>query len=47
MYYTAGAELRIFVPVLGAPLRFIYSFNLKPRPDDQFEHFTFSIGTSF
>jgi outer membrane protein assembly factor BamA len=22
-------------------------FNLKPRPEDEFEHFTFSIGTSF
>ncbi len=47
MYYTAGAELRILVPMLGAPLRFIYAFNLKPRPEDEFEHFTFSIGTSF
>jgi outer membrane protein insertion porin family len=47
MYYTAGGELRILVPMLGAPLRFIYAFNLKPRPEDEFEHFTFSIGTSF
>jgi outer membrane protein insertion porin family len=47
LYYTAGAELRILVPQLGAPLRFIYAFNLKQRQDDQFEHFTFSIGTSF
>lgn len=47
MYYTTGAELRIFVPVLGAPLRFIYAFNLKPRPQDEFQHFTFSIGSSF
>lgn len=47
MYYSAGAELRILVPMLGAPLRFIYAFNLKPRPEDEFEHFTFSIGTSF
>ncbi|MGE5233452.1 MAG: outer membrane protein assembly factor BamA [Acidobacteriota bacterium] len=47
MRYTAGAELRIFVPVLGAPLRFIYASNLRPKPGDKFDHFLFSIGTSF
>jgi len=45
--YSAGAELRIFVPVFGAPLRFIYAKNLDPLPDDRFESFQFSIGTSF
>ena len=45
--YTAGAELRILLPVFGAPLRFIYALNLKKRPDDSFENFQFSIGTSF
>src|SRR5262249_25852285 len=45
--YTAGTELRILLPVFGAPLRFIYAFNLKKRPDDTFENFQFSIGTSF
>jgi outer membrane protein insertion porin family len=45
--YSAGAEFRVFVPVLGAPLRFIYAFNLEPLPDDRFESFDFSIGTSF
>jgi len=44
---TAGLELRILVPVFGAPLRFIYSFNLHKRPNDDFEPFQFSIGTSF
>jgi outer membrane protein insertion porin family len=44
---TAGAELRIFVPVFGAPLRFIYATNLDPLPDDRFEGFQFSIGTTF
>ena len=44
---TAGAELRIFVPVFGAPLRFIYSSNLEPLPDDRFESFQFSIGATF
>lgn len=45
--HTAGAELRITLPVFGAPLRFIYAVNLDPLPDDRFENFQFSIGTSF
>ncbi len=45
--YSAGAEVRIFVPVFGAPLRFIYAKNLKPLPDDDFQSFQFSIGTTF
>jgi outer membrane protein insertion porin family len=45
--YTAGAELRILLPVFGAPLRFIYAVNLDEKPKDSFEDFQFSIGTSF
>lgn len=46
--YTAGAELRITLPVLGgAPLRFIYANNLDPRPGDDFQSFSFSIGSTF
>ena len=53
---SAGAELRIFLPIFQAPLRFIYAFNLHPiTPVDQFgfpisylaekpSGFTFSIG---
>jgi outer membrane protein insertion porin family len=44
---TAGLELRILVPVFGAPLRFIYSFDLHKKKNDDFEPFQFSIGTSF
>jgi outer membrane protein insertion porin family len=44
---TAGLELRIFAPMLGVPLRFIYATNLDERPGDSFESFRFSIGTSF
>lgn len=50
LYWTAGAELRVLVPVFGAPLRFIYSFNLgdePPRGSNDFEDFQFSIGTTF
>ena len=45
--YTAGAELRVLVPVFGAPLRFIYALNLDEKPYDRFDEFQFSIGTSF
>jgi outer membrane protein insertion porin family len=45
--YTAGAELRVLIPVFGAPLRFIYAKNLDAQPGDSFENFQFSIGTSF
>lgn len=45
--YTAGIELRVLIPLFGAPLRFIYSNNLDPLPIDQFESFDFNIGTSF
>ena len=44
---SAGIELQVNVPILGAPLRFIYSRNLDPLPSDRFETFQFSIGSSF
>jgi outer membrane protein insertion porin family len=44
---TSGVELRVLIPLFGAPLRFIYSKNLRPLPQDEFETFQFSIGTSF
>jgi len=50
---SAGIELRINVPLFGAPLRFIYSTNLDPLEglppgqQEQFDSFDFSIGTSF
>ena len=47
MRATAGAELQINVPMLGAPLRFIFAKNLDPLIDDRFESFQFSIGPSF
>lgn len=46
--YTAGAELRITLPMLGgAPLRFIYANNLSEEPGDEFNTFSFSIGSTF
>ena len=46
--YSAGAELRIVLPMLGgAPLRFIYANNLSEEPGDEFNTFSFSIGSTF
>ncbi len=44
---TAGIELRVLLPVFGAPLRFIYAFNLDEKPEDRFQRFQFSVGTAF
>jgi len=56
---SVGIEMRIFLPIFQAPLRFIYSFNLNPKtPIDQFgfpltsykdkkRGFDFSIGRTF
>lgn len=45
--FSAGVEMQVNVPMLGAPLRFIWANNLSPLPDDRFETFQFSIGPSF
>jgi outer membrane protein assembly factor BamA len=45
--YSFGAELRIFLPIFQAPLRFIYGVNPQPFPDEKGTDFQFSIGTTF
>ena len=45
--YSAGAEMRIFLPVFQFPLRFIYAFNLRPQKGDEFESFQFTIGNTY
>ncbi len=44
---SAGVEVRVLLPLFGAPLRFIYAQNLRPLPDDRFDSFDFTIGASF
>ncbi|MFN7973948.1 MAG: outer membrane protein assembly factor BamA [Acidobacteriota bacterium] len=44
---TTGVELRITLPVLGQPLRFIYGYNLDPRGDEKKSDFQFTIGSNF
>lgn len=45
--YSAGAELRLFLPVFQFPLRFIYAVNVRPEEGDRFEGFQFTIGNTF
>ena len=59
LHMAVGAELRIFLPIFQAPLRFIYAVNLHPvQPIDQYgfpienlkekpSGFLFSIGRTF
>jgi outer membrane protein insertion porin family len=44
---TTGLELRIFLPIFQAPIRFIYGYNLDPFPNEDQSDFQFSIGTTF
>ncbi len=57
MRASAGAELRMFLPIFQAPLRFIYGINLDPKVikgqngtpllQEKSSDFQFSIGTTF
>ena len=42
-----GVEMRFYLPVFQAPLRFIYGFIQDPRPGEKPSSFQFSIGTTF
>ena len=44
---TTGVEMRIFLPIFQAPIRFIYGINLDPYPNEKDSDFQFSIGTTF
>ena len=48
MYYSAGLEMRIFVPALRVPFRLIFAYNNKKiyQNDSNFA-FRFAIGTTF
>ena len=59
MRTSAGLEMRIFLPIFQAPLRFIYGINLHPKVildragqplangEESKTDFQFSIGTTF
>ena len=44
---TYGVELRIFLPIFQAPIRFIYGNVVDPYPEEDSSDFQFSIGTTF
>ncbi len=45
--YSAGIEMRIFLPVFQFPLRFIYAYNLRDEDNDFFTGFQFTIGNTY
>jgi len=59
MRASVGAEIRMFLPIFQAPLRFIYGVNLNPKVikgsdgepllggEEKRSDFQFSIGTTF
>jgi outer membrane protein insertion porin family len=44
---STGLEMRVFLPIFQAPIRFIYGVNLEPFPDEDSSDLSFSIGTTF
>jgi outer membrane protein insertion porin family len=42
-----GIELRFYLPIFQAPLRFIYGIIQDPQPGEKASSFQFSIGTTF
>ena len=57
MRTSTGLEMRVFLPIFQAPLRFIYGINLHPKDikdaagsviqTESKTDFQFSIGTTF
>ncbi|HXI03135.1 MAG TPA: BamA/TamA family outer membrane protein, partial [Candidatus Saccharimonadales bacterium] len=43
----AGLEMRLYLPIFGAPIRLIYGFNLDREHGEPPRKFVFSIGTTF
>ncbi len=44
---SAGVELRITIPAIYLPIRFIYAWNLNPLEDEEEKDFIFGFGTTF
>ncbi len=44
---SAGIELRITIPAIYLPIRFIYAWNLNPLEDEDDKDFIFGFGTTF
>jgi outer membrane protein insertion porin family len=47
IYYSAGIELRFFVPVMNIPFRFIYAKPINPEDFHRKSSFQFTIGSIF
>jgi len=44
---SAGLEVRITIPAIYLPIRFIYAWNLHPEEDEDDSQFSFGFGTTF
>ena len=47
LHYSAGVEMRFFVPVMNIPFRFIIARPLNPEPYHRTSSFLFTIGSIF
>lgn len=47
LYYSAGLEVRFFVPVMNIPFRFIFARPLNPEDYHESSRFMFTIGSIF
>lgn len=47
LQYSAGIEMRFFVPVMNVPFRFIFAHPINPKEYHRTSAFHFTIGTNF
>jgi outer membrane translocation and assembly module TamA len=47
LYYSAGVEMRFFVPVMNIPFRFIFAHPINPEDYHSTSAFHFTVGTNF
>ena len=47
LQYSAGVEMRFFVPVMNVPFRFIFARPINPKDYHDTNSFQFTIGTNF
>ena len=44
---STGAELRVFIPMIGVPFRLIYAWNIYRDSFQPARGFKFAVGTTF
>jgi len=47
-YSSTGLEVRVYIPMLGVPVRMIFAYNSRiNEPEEAHFAFRFALGTSF